>query len=205
MTGYKLVNLKMLVDAMGENKAKEILSHFSCPLNPDVNDFLHRKAIEFSMHGWAQTHLVFASYKDAPVLVGYFSLANKQIVVSDSKHHSLGQTLKKRIREFSTFDDRTRSYYLSAPLLAQLGKNFANGYNNLITADELLKLACDKIQEVQLAVGGRFAYVECEDKPKLVQFYTRNGFVEFDRRELDRDEVSTLDGEYLIQLLRKFK
>ena len=205
MTGYKLVNLKMMVDALGEDSVKGLLSLFSCPQNHDVEDFLHRKAIEFSKHGWSQTHLVYASYKGGPVLVGYFSLANKQIVVSDDKRHSLGKDLKRRIREFSTFDDKTRAYYLSAPLLAQLGKNFTNGYNALISGDELLKLACDKIQEVQFVLGGRFAYVECEDKPKLVQFYTRNGFVEFDRRKLDRDESCTLDGEYLIQLLRKFK
>lgn len=205
MTGYKLVNLKMMVNVLGEKKVRDILSLFSCPQNPDVEDFLHRKAIEFSKHGWSQTHLVFASYKGTPVLVGYFALANKQIVVSDDNRHPLGKELKKRIREFSTYDPRVRSHYLSAPLLAQLGKNFTNGYNELITGDELLKLACDKIQEVQFVLGGRFAYVECEDKPKLIQFYKRNGFIEFDRRNLDRDEVGTLDGEYLIQLLRKFK
>ena len=205
MTGYKLVNLKLMISALGEDQVKAILSPFSCPQNPDVEDFLHRKAIEFAKHGWAQTHLVFASYKEQPVLAGYFSLANKQIIVSDDGRHSLGKSLRKSIREFSIFDLRTRTHYIAAPLIGQLGKNFTNGYNRLITGDELLKLACDKIEEVQLVLGGLFSYVECEDKPKLVQFYTRNGFVEFDRRKLDRDEVSTLDGQYLVQLLRKLK
>lgn len=205
MTGFTIVNLKTMLGELGENRVKEILSCFSCPLNKDVQDFLRRKAIDFSKHGWASTHLVYASYRDKPVLVGYFTLANKQITIYDNNKYRLSGSLKRRIREFSTYDANSRAYCLAAPLLAQLGKNFTNDYNKLITGDELLKIACDKIQEVQLLLGGKFAYVECEDKPKLVQFYTNNGFVEFDHRKLDRDETSSMEGEYLVQLLRRFK
>ena len=65
----------------------------------------------------------------------------------------------------------------------------------------LLKIACDKIKAVQYDLGGRFAYVECEAKPKLIEFYKRNGFYEFDVRELDRDETE-VEGEWLVQLLK---
>ena len=65
MTGYRVVNLKDLFEELGEDATKSILSNFSCPLNNDVEQFLSRKAIEFSKNGWAQTHLVFASYKDS--------------------------------------------------------------------------------------------------------------------------------------------
>ena len=43
-------------------------------------------------------------------------------------------------------------------------------------------MACDLVQEVQLNIGGKIAYIECEDKPKLVEFYKRNGFIEFNKR-----------------------
>lgn len=37
------------------------------------------------------------------------------------------------------------SFVIVAPLIAQLGKNYANGYNKLITGDELLAMALEKL------------------------------------------------------------
>lgn len=199
MTGYKIVNLKLFLEEFGEDFVKESLSKFSCPLNLDVEKFLKDKAIEFAKQSWAQTHLVFASYKKSPVLVGYFTLASKYIGVSN--RIKLSNTTKKRIAQFATYNPAARAYFLSAPLIAQLGKNYANGYDKLITGDELLKLACDKVKSIQFELGGRFAYLECEDKPKLIDFYRSNGFFEFDTRELDKDETD-LSGEYLVQFLK---
>lgn len=199
MTGYRVVNLGAMIEELGEDAVKSILSDFSCPLNPDVEYFLSKKAIEFAKQGWAQTHLVFASYKAAWVLVGYFALANKTICVPGK---NLSNGLKKRIAKFATYDSNVKSYILSAPLIAQLGKNYKNNYNKLITGDELLNEACDKISRIQFELGGRFAYLECEDKIKLTDFYSRNGFCNFDIRKLDKDETDKLSGEYLVQMLK---
>lgn len=202
---YELVNLRTMVEELGEGRTKEILSSFSCPLNLDVEYFLRAKAISFAVQGWAQTHLVVASYRKEPVIVGYFSLANKSITVSDNARAKLSSSVRRRLRQFSTYEPRTRTMVISAPLIGQLGKNFQNGYHKLITGAELLQMACDKIKNIQMELGGRFAYLECEDKPKLVQFYQNNGFIEFDHRWLDRDELDTLDGRYLVQMIRHFK
>lgn len=199
MTGYRVVNLGALIEELGEDAAKRILSNFSCPINPDVEYFLSNKAIDFAKQGWAQTHLIYASYKKEIVLLGYFSLANKTICVPGK---NLSNSLKKRIAKFATYDSNLKSYILSAPLIAQLGKNFTNGYNNLITGDEILNEACNKISRIQFELGGRFAYLECEDKPQLTGFYSRNGFCNFDIRKLDKDETDKLDGEYLVQMLK---
>lgn len=37
-----------IIDMYGEDSCKEILSTFICPLNIDVADFIHNKAIEFA-------------------------------------------------------------------------------------------------------------------------------------------------------------
>nr|DAW18050.1 MAG TPA: hypothetical protein [Caudoviricetes sp.] len=198
MTGIKIVNLGSLIENVGEERAKAILSNFSCPLNADVEHFLKTNAILFAKQGLAATHLVFKKYKKEPVLVGYFSLASKYITVSKNKVTS---TTARRIAKFAAYNQYSNVYSLSAPLIAQLGKNFTNGYNELITGDELLALAIEKVQRVQMDVGGRISYVECEDKPALIDFYSRNGFREFDKRTLDKDETD-LQGEYLVQLLR---
>lgn len=94
---------------------------------------------------------------------------------------------------------------MSAPLIAQLGKNYFHQYNELITGDELLKLACDKVKEIQLSLGGRFVYLECEDKEKLLDFYGSNGFVNFGKRFMDKDEEEKMDGKYLIQMMKYIK
>src|SRR5699024_9384884 len=135
---------------IGEESAKALLSNFSCPLNQDVEFFLKQKAIEFSKQGLSQTHLVFASYKGNPEIVGYFCLANKYITVQREK---LSKTLRKRISKFSVLDQSVDYYCLSAPLIAQLGKNFKNGMNTLISGDELLQMACEKVSRIQLDLG----------------------------------------------------
>ena len=75
MTGIKIVNLKIMVEEVGEETTESLLSTFSCPLNQDVEDFLRFKAIRFAQQGFSQTHLVIAPYQERPVLAGYFTLA----------------------------------------------------------------------------------------------------------------------------------
>ncbi|HBF3466448.1 TPA: N-acetyltransferase, partial [Clostridioides difficile] len=57
----------------------------------------------------------------------------------------------------------------------------------------------------QLDMGGKIVYLECEDKPKLIEFYKDNGFVDFGKRSLDKDETDSLDGDYLVQMLKYLK
>ena len=75
----------------------------------------------------------------------------------------------------------------------------------MITGDALLQMACDKVKEVQRILGGRVVYVEREDVPALVNFYQRNQFKIFDRREPTREEKESFKGKPLVQLLRYLK
>lgn len=168
-------------------------------MNLDIEEFLHCKAIEFSKFGVAKTHLVFASYKDNYEIAGYFSLAGSKSFVISAKSKAVSRRIKDRIKRFGTYNADLRQYRIPAPLIGQIGKN-AN-FPNLISGDELLQLACDKIKQVQLDVGGKFAYLECENIPRLVEFYQRNGFVLFGERELDADEKN-LKTQTLLQLLK---
>lgn len=201
MIGYASASLSDMIKELGESEVKKLLSSFSCPINPDVEMFLKEKAIVFSEQGLSKTHLIFTSYKNEPVLVGYFTLAPKYIVI---KKGSLSKTLQKRINKFTTYDVGSKQYITSASLIAQLGKNFTNGYNKLISGNELLKIATDKVKKIQDEIGGKLTYLECVDNLKLIDFYQSNGFVMFGKRTLERDETSLFEGEYLIQMLRYF-
>lgn len=202
MSGYIGINLRDIItdEELGESAAKGILSSFSCPLNPDVEHFFKHTALEFTKQGISSTYLIMASYKNEYVLVGYFTLANKIFCI---KKDSLpNRKWRSRMAKFGQFDPEIQRYTISAPLIGQLGKNYTNSYNTLITGDELLKLALDKVKEMQNIVGGKIVYLECEPKERLIEFYTKNGFVNFGSRILDKDEITTTPGESLIQMLR---
>ena len=201
MTGYVQVNIKDMLSELGEDRVKAILSDFYCPLNKDVEEFLKTKAIEFSKQDLSRTYLITALHEDDYVLVGYYTICNKFFLI-DNK--DLSSRLRKRMSRFSQYIKEIDRYQITAPLIAQLGKNYQNEYNKLITGDELLEMACRKIREVQHHIGGKIAYLECEDKEKLIKFYESNGFVRFAKRELDADEQDTMSGKYLVQMLKYF-
>jgi len=199
MAGYNIFNLSDMLSELGEDRVKSMLLEFSCPYNRDVEYFLHSKAIEFSKQSLTQTHLVYTSYKDEPVLIGYYALCNKDISVTNA---ALSNSLKKRIKKFGTYNQSLKKRIISAPLIAQFGKNYSNDYNKLISGDELLSIACDSVREAQKIIGGKVVYLECEDYYKLTEFYSNNGFVYFGKRQLDRDETERIHGEYLVQMLK---
>ena len=201
MSGFNRIILKEMIVQLGEDKTKSILSDFYCPMNQDVQDFIRNKAIPSSNQGFSSTHLIFTSYKGKECLVGYFTLSSKQITVSQKSMRSFNSHLRSRVKVLALKDMYLNQYVIPAPLIAQLGKNFKNSWNTLISGDELLKIAIDTIAQLQLNIGGRFAYLECEDKEKLLSFYRGNGFVEYGKRNLDKDETN-IDGQYLIQLLK---
>ncbi len=204
MSGYAKINLAEISEMMGEEYLLKIISDFSCPYNKDVEKFLHVNAVEFARQSISATHLLFAPYKGEKVLVGYFTLANKHFHI-DLKGHGINGTLRRRINRFAHYDSELKKYIVSAPLIGQLGKNYTNGYNKLITGDELLKIACDTVKEVQGIIGGKMVYLECEDTPKLLEFYSENGFYNFGKRLLENDEKDLMQGQYLIQMLKYLK
>lgn len=204
MDEYISVNLgkALKTEGVGENRIQSVLSNFSCPRNPDVENFLKNKAIEFSKHRWAQTHLVFTLYKGKNVLIGYYALAINNIVIDQN---ALSKNMRKRLKEFTSFGSNTKDYLIPMPLIAQLGKNFTNGYNELITGDELLKKALDQVRKIQTISSGQFTYLECENIQALLDFYSRNGFMKSGERMLDRDETDVLKGSRLIQMVKFMK
>lgn len=199
MDGFVKVSLKKLITNIGEDRVKNILSEFSCPLNKDIEYFLRSKAVEFEKQGISRTQLIYASYREKSVLIGYYTLAEKAFIVSSKM--SISNSLRKKINKFATYSSELKAYMLPAPLIAQLGKNFANDYNKLISGDELLNMAIEDILLTRQLLGGKVVYLECEDKPRLIDFYKDNGFVQFGTRNLDKDETQ-LTGEYLVQMLK---
>ena len=179
---------------LGEETLVQLLSEFSCPLNPDVERFLKEQAIDFAKKHQAVTYLVL-SLEDAELL-GYFSITIKPLAV---KSEPFSNTVKRKLERFSEIDKNEQTYNLAAYLIAQLGKNFNDRVKERITGQELLEAAIRQTQLLQYQAGGMVAFVEADNKEKLLSFYENYGFKRFDTKQTVSCEA---EPHELVQLLR---
>nr|WP_300879027.1 GNAT family acetyltransferase [uncultured Acetatifactor sp.] len=178
----------------GEPALVELLSGFSSPKNKDVERFLKKSAVEFTKKNQSVTYLV-VSAEDVSLL-GYFTLALKPLTV---RGETVSNTMKRKLLRISELDEKSDTYTMSAYLIAQLGRNFSESGGTEITGAELLKLAWDKIKEIQYLGGGVVTFLEAENEEKLLSFYRDNRFSQFDTRQTASD---TDESHELVQLLR---
>ncbi|MBR1437510.1 MAG: GNAT family acetyltransferase, partial [Synergistaceae bacterium] len=111
------------------------ITEFSCPPNPDIERFLKKNAVEFTKKHQSVTYLAFTR-KEIPVFVGYFALTVKPFKVSLKDIPS--NTWRRKIERVARFDEISRAYSAAGYLIAQLGKNYTDGVNEIITGSELL-------------------------------------------------------------------
>ena len=195
---YRIINIRRYIGnenpELGEDELRQILSEFSCPMNPDVERFLKYSSIEFTKKNQSVTYLVF-SVADGKLL-GYFTLALKPLTV---RGETVSNTVKRKLLRVSELDKKSDTYTMSAYLIAQLGKNYSEKDGKMITGAELLGLAWDKIKATQYMFGGMVTFLEAENEEKLLSFYRESRFSQFDTRQTISD---TDEAHELVQLLR---
>lgn len=180
-------------------KVQRLLSSFSSKYDVDIEHFLKERAIDFSNRGIARTHLVMQPTDGAPLLLGYFTLTNKILTVP---RNAISKSVEKRLARFGPLDNDSNSYSVPMPLIAQLGKNYADGLNAKIDGGDLMSVALKKISAIQYDLSGKYTYIECVDTPKLIEFYERNDF-----RRIDSGTPETIydtTNPYLVQMLKYF-
>jgi len=192
MARYDVIQILDLADSIGEDALKEILSDFSCPPNSEIENFLKKNSIDFSKKKMSITHLVF---DEDGQFVAFFTLTHKPVTVMENV---LSKTSGKKMAKHAKYDAAIQAYSVSAFLIAQFGKNYAVENGQGISGNVLMDLAYDTLVEVQHQIGGGVAFLECEDKEKLIQFYESetNGFRRFGERYSETDNVK------YIQLMR---
>jgi len=181
-------------DKVGEPELLRMISDFSCPKNPDVEHFLKSSSMDFTRKNQSVTYLVLDM--DDGALVGYFTIALKPLTVRDE---TVSNTVKRKIKRISEFDEQTKTYTMSAYLIAQIGKNYTNDACKRITGPELLELAWSVIENMQYMGGGMVVFLEANNEEKLLSFYQDNKFRQFDTRLTASDPENQHE---LIQLLR---
>ena len=188
---FTSVNILDFLEDVGKEALDEQLQSFSCPLNKEIEDFLHVKAIDFALKKISMTYLVFNADNE---ILGYYTLTHKFVTIPKM---NLSRTTQHRIERFSSLDTEKNSYQTSAFLIAQLGKNLSIDSAKKIEGKELLQCSIDVLKKAQHLVGGGVVFLECEDKPQLIDFYQRNQFRQYNMR-------TASDGVAYHQLLSLF-
>lgn len=172
-----------------------LLSSFSCEQDPDIEQFLHFRAIEFENLSKARTYLICdideLINKVKPLTIyGYISIALKVLSVQ-------GNLSNRKRRELDGFSAKSKGEPINdfpCYLIGQLAKN-SNIEDNPISGADLIDFSYGVISEAVSAVGGRYMMIECRDNDKLIKFYHSNMFEEISRED---------DGELsMVQMIRK--
>ena len=58
MSAVTTINLLDLVDAIGEDETKNLLSDFSCSKNQEIGNYVRKNALDFARRKISMTHLV---------------------------------------------------------------------------------------------------------------------------------------------------
>lgn len=177
----------------GEEKVRQYLSLFSCPINPAIENFVKNRAIDFSRRKLSVTYLV----KDPAngQMLGYFALTHKAVLIPST---NLSKTSRKKLERYARLDRATGEYMASAFLIAQFGKNYAVDEGGRISGSELMNIANDILVNIQRQIGGGIIYLDCEDIENLKRFYEYEKFQTFGERFSEED-----DQKY-IQYMRFF-
>ena len=196
---YSVINIKDILKKGTEAEEKLIkqINDFSSKYKEDeeasdVERFLKNNAIEFTKKQQSVTYLVLSS-EDASLL-GYFAITIKPINIRDDSIDS--NRMRSKIARVSELEDTKGIYTLSAYLIAQLGKNYANKKHKEFSGTELLNITLESIYDMQYRAGGMVVFLESEKKDELMNFYVNdNGFKKFDTK-IGKENVE------LVQLLK---
>lgn len=156
--------------------------------------FFEKKCNRVYQKNQSVTYLVFS--KDNGEMLGYFTLALKPLTI---RGETVSNTTKRKLLRVSELDVKSDTYTMSAYLIAQLGKNYADGRNREIAGKELIELAWMIIEKTQYMFGGMVTFLEAEKEEKLLSFYRDNSFSQFDTRQT---ASGTTEPHELVQLLR---
>lgn len=166
---YRTIALKDIIDKFEKEDVNHVLFDFLCPLNKDVEDFMHTKAYPFERAGMAKTYLIVAQDNEQVYGVcAIYSITTKSITIS--------QQMSSRSRKVAFGTSYAVGNPINAILIGQLSKNYKNGNDKYITGEIIMSLIVEHIKKMDILVPSVSVYVECENKEKLIKYYEKYGF-----------------------------
>lgn len=135
MSNYTVMNILDLVESVGEDEVQKGLSGFSCPLNEEIEKFIHKNAIGFAKRKLSITYLLLDDTDGE--IVGFFTLSHKAIEI---KNDNISNTTRRKLSAHARLDADTNSFTALAFLLAQIGKNYSVDNGKRIRGSELITI-----------------------------------------------------------------
>ena len=131
-------------------------------------------------------------------LLGYFTLMMKAYSVEAKQLSSKNRKLVERFGEVN----ENGKFIAPVYLIGQLGKNYAIPEERRVSGEELLRLALGLFRGTKKVLGGKLVMVEREaDSPKLLEFYTKNGFKSWTRRINEKDGKKKVEFDQMFAVL----
>lgn len=192
--GLSTLNINDMVEQLGLDEVNKILLSYSCPINTEIEVFVHSKAVLFAKQKLSVTYLVFNESSD---FVGFFALAGKIMTISSDR---LSKSLQKKICRYGLCCTKGCNLQSFAYLIAQFGKNYSLPNDKRITGNELMGCAFDALHDIQHRLGGGLSFLECEEKPDLLNFYQNDN----NRFTIAGERTATNSKVKYIQLIRLF-
>ncbi|WP_340622453.1 acetyltransferase [Xenorhabdus siamensis] len=153
---------------------------FSCPLNLDVEYFLHKNSIRFEQADVTITYLIL---NEKGSILAYFSLTFKEL---RAYSFSISKTKIRKLNSISKNANTIKVY-----LIGQIAKNFLFNQNPIKFEDIFLYVR-NIINTAKILIGGRVIALECESNPKLIALYLKHGFEKLSEKEGGNNSLITM-------------
>ena len=199
MTAFEIIPLQELIIMRGAEEAHALLSVFKCSHDPDIENFLHNRAIDFENIAKARTYLLCDADKmklGEFVIMGYFALSLKVLILPEE------MSIRSR-KEYDGFSGKIHGQpvrEIPCYLIGQLARD-DNTDRTSLPGSVIINSAMSVIEPSFRIAGGRWVIIECHNTQQLIDFYEKNAF----KFIMDRpSRPSPSDEEIpMVQMIRK--
>lgn len=182
---FSLFQLSEIIEQATSNReVKRKLETFKCDKNPDLEHFLHSKAITFEKNLRSRTFIYF--HNTTKDVSAYFSIAISTL-------HTDGIS-PEVIKTLDGYKNDTES--IPCFLIGQLGKS--SQFNRTKIGEYILEDAVAEIDGLHNIVGGRFILLDAVNNDKVISFYNDNLF--FPIEETDSEDIKMIKPYFEIEI-----
>lgn len=153
---------------------QDALLSFCCIQDPDVEQFLRMKALDYERHGWCAVYLLLNEDKleQGEIFIeAYFTLSHRSLIANPDKMSRSAITKYGGVSSAKT---------LNFVLIGQLGKYIRKtpiGYvRSFLSEHDILDYAFEVIYAATGLIPCKHTMVECKNIKKVVNMYTSYGF-----------------------------
>ena len=183
---YTVIPLgELLSEEYDENILEQAFKKFSCQREPDLENFLMKKAILYGKSDFGKTYLILDTDElkhQNFVIMAYFTISYKGINISNLSN-------KQRRKMLGMYPGRDHIDTIGAYLIGQLGRS--DSYTSEQLPGYIILSECyHAISIAAKAIGGRMLVLECREG-MYEKFYQKHGFLKF-HDQLSKDNLYTL-------------